>query len=224
MAHEPQPASPPPLRRPIERGNEEFARVLAFSDGLFAIAMTLLVVGIAVPELRAPSEGELWDALADLHPAYVSFFISFVVIGRYWVAHHQFFRLLAKLDYGLIWINLIYLAFVAFLPFPTALLGTYFENPVSVAAYAVSIALVSGLEVVLLRHAHRHRLLAHQLPDDVYRWAVLLSSTPVLFFLGSIPIAFASTTVAVLFWFGGVPLQLLVLNRWKPPHADRYIG
>ncbi len=198
--------------------------MLAFSDGLFAIAMTLLVVGIAVPELSKPNERELWDALGDLKSAYVSFFISFVVIGRYWIAHHQFFRMLGRLDYGLIWINMVYLAFVAFLPFPTALLGTYFENPVSIAVYAVSIAIVSGLEVLLLRHAQRHHLLERQLPDDVYRWGVLLSSTPVFFFLGSIPIAFASTTAAVLFWFGGVPLQLLVLNRWKPPNADDYIG
>jgi uncharacterized membrane protein len=90
-----EPQRQPPRRRVIERGDEEFSRVLAFSDGLFAIAMTLLVVGIEVPELGKPSERELWDALTDLQPAYVT----------------------------------IYLAFVAFLPFPTALLGTYFENP-----------------------------------------------------------------------------------------------
>jgi uncharacterized membrane protein len=218
-----EPQRRPPRRRPIGRGNEEFGRVLAFSDGLFAIAMTLLVVGIAVPTLESPSEGELWDALRDLDSAYVSFFISFVVIGRYWIAHHQFFRLLRELDYGLIWLNMVYLAFVAFLPFPTALLGTYFENPVSIVVYAVSIALVSGFEVLMLRHAHRHRLLEVQLPDDVYRWGVLLSTTPVVFFLGSIPVAFASTTLAVLLWFSGVPLQLL-FNRWKPPHADDYLG
>ena len=219
-----EPERLPRRRRPIARGDEEFGRVLAFSDGLFAIAMTLLVVGIEVPRMENPSEGQLWDAVADLQPAYVSFFISFVVIGRYWVAHHQFFRLLDKLDYGLIWWNTIYLAFVAFLPFPTALLGNYFENPVSIVVYAVSIALVSGLEVVLLRHAHRHRLLARQLPEDVYRWGVLTSTTPVIFFLGSIPVAFYDTSLAVLLWFGGVPLQLLVLNRRKPPHADEYIG
>lgn len=213
-----------PRRRPIERGNEEFARVLAFSDGMFAIAMTLLVVGIEVPRLPDPSERQLWDALQELDSSYVSFFVSFVVIGRYWIAHHQFFRLLREMDYGLIWLNTIYLAFVAFLPFPTAVLGSYFDNPVSVAVYAVAIALVSGLEVVLLRHAHRHGLIELALPDDVYRWAVLLSSTPVVFFLGSIPLAFVDTSLAVLFWFGGIPLQLLVLNRWKPANADEYIG
>ena len=211
-------------RRPIVRGGEEFSRVLAFSDGLFAIAMTLLVVGIAVPTLSSPGdERELWDALRELDSAYISFFISFAVIGRYWIAHHQFFRLLRELDYGLIWLNMVYLAFVAFLPFPTALLGTYFENPLSVAVYAVSIALVSGLEVLLLRHAHRHRLLERHPPNDVYRWGVLASSLPVLFFIGSIPLAFLSTTLAVLLWFGAVPLHA-VMGRWRPADVDEYFG
>lgn len=219
-----EPERGPPRRRPIARGDEEFSRVLAFSDGMFAIAMTLLVVGIEVPDLVRPDEGALWDAVKDLHPAYVSFFVSFIVIGRYWIAHHQFVRLLRELDYGLIWLNLIYLAFVAFLPFPTALLGNYFENPVAVVVYAVAVAIVSGMEVLLLRHAHRHRLFERELPEDVYRWGVMTSSTPVLFFLGSIPVAFYDTSLAVLLWFGGVPLQIFVLNRRKPAHADDYIG
>ncbi len=211
-------------RRPIERGDDEFGRVLAFSDGLFAIAMTLLVVGIEVPRMDDPSEAQLWDAVADLQPAYVSFFVSFVVIGRFWIAHHQFVRQLDRLDYRLIWLNTTYLAFVAFLPFPTALLGTYFENPVSIVAYAISVALVSGMEVVLLVHAHRRRLFERRLPEDVFRWGALVSATPVAFFLGSIPIAFHDTSLAVLFWFGGIPLQIFVLNRWKPAHADSYLG
>ena len=98
-------ASPerPPRGRLFERGGEEFARVLAFSDGMFAIAMTLLVVGIAVPTLDvADSSSELADALNDLSDAIVSFFISFAVIGRYWVAHHQLFSLLRGFDPGLI--------------------------------------------------------------------------------------------------------------------------
>lgn len=211
-----------PGRRSLIRGSEEFSRVLAFSDGLFAIAMTLLVVGIAVPTLQAPGdERELFDALRELDSSFVSFFISFAVIGRYWIAHHQFFRLLRELDYGLIWLNLAYLAFVAFLPFPTALLGAYFENPVSVALYAAMVALVSGLEVVMLRHAHIHGLIEQPLPDDVYRWSALMALTPVVSFLGSIPVAFLDTTLAVLCWLLAIPLQVL-LQRWKPPDADRY--
>jgi uncharacterized membrane protein len=210
------------LQVKYERGSEEFSRVLAFSDGLFAIAMTLLIVAVAVPTLKdAASIDELAGDLNDKSSEFVSFFISFAVIGRYWMAHHQFFARLAAFDGGLIAINLVYLAFIAFLPFPTDLLGTYFENPLSVAIYAVNVAIVSGLEVVLFRHAHQRGLMQERLPEDVYRWGVLQSASPVLFFLLSVPIAFASTELAVAFWFLGIPFAI-VSERWKPAAADRY--
>jgi uncharacterized membrane protein len=196
--------------------------VLAFSDGMFAIAMTLLVVGIGVPTIADGSdEGQLLDAFHDLVPEIVSFFISFAVIGRYWVAHHQFFARLRAMDYGLIGINLVYLAFIAFLPFPTALLGNYFENPISVATYAVAVALVSGLEVVLFRRAYRAGLLTLGMPEPVYRWGVAASSLPVAFLLASVPVAFLSTIAAVGVWFLSVPGQL-VLDRRRPPDAAEW--
>jgi uncharacterized membrane protein len=202
------------------RGSEEFSRVLAFSDGVFAIAMTLLVVGIVVPTLTdGGDEGELLEAFDDLVPEVISFFISFAVIGRYWVAHHQFFRLVRAMDYGLVRINLLYLAFIAFLPFPTALLGDYFENAVSVATYALAIAILSGLEVLLFRHTQRAGLLLREMPEPVYHWGILTSLLPVAFFVLSVPVAFLSTVLAVVVWFLPVPAQL-VLNRRRPPEAD----
>lgn len=206
-------------RGDFRRGSDEFSRVLAFSDGLFAIAMTLLVVGIAVPHLvHSGDQSELLDALSDLVPAITSFFISFFVIGRYWVAHHQFFRALRAMDYELMWINLVYLAFVAFLPFPTALLGNYFENPISVAIYAVTVGLVSGLEVALFAHAYGARLLAADMSPAVFRFGVKASLLPVAFFVLSVPVAFVDTTVAVAVWFLTVPGGLL-LNRARPAEA-----
>lgn len=198
--------------------------MLAFSDGVFAIAMTLLVVGIAVPTLSdGDSIDELADALNDLAPSFISFFISFGVIGRYWIAHHQFFAMLARADGRLVGINLLYLAFVAFLPFPTALLGTYFENPLSVSLYAVMVAVISGLEVVLFRHAHLRGLLKEAMPAEVYRWGVIGSLSPVAFFLASVPVAFASTTAAVCVWFLGIPYGVIA-DRWKPAAADRFFA
>jgi uncharacterized membrane protein len=207
-----------------KRGTEEFSRVLAFSDGVFAIAMTLLVVGITVPTISdADSPGELAKALGDEQAALISFFISFAVIGRYWVAHHQFVARLAAMDGGQITINLVYLAFIAFLPFPTDLLGNYFENPFSVAVYAVTIAVVSGLEVVNFRYAHRHGMMRERLPEDVYRWGVIESLSPVVFFLISVPVAFISSTLAVACWFLGIPFAMLT-GRWEPEAAKRYFG
>ena len=202
----------------------EFGRVLAFSDGLFAIAMTLLVVTIVVPTVSdGDSVGELADALGDLQSNVISFFISFAVIGRYWVAHHAFFSLLGAMDRGLIGLNLIYLAFIAFLPFPTALLGTYFENPLAVTIYAVSVAIVSGLEVVLFRHAHDRGLMRRRMPEDVYRWGMATSLSPVAVFVLSIPIAFLSTIAAACSWLLTIP-ALQIAERWKPARADEFFG
>jgi uncharacterized membrane protein len=103
--------------RTYDRDSVEFARVLAFSDGLFAIAMTLLIVAVAVPHISPEdSVHELAQALNDLGPALISFFISFAVIGRYWLAHHLFISLLGAMDKGFIGLNLIYLAFIASFP------------------------------------------------------------------------------------------------------------
>ena len=219
-------ASPehPPSDRLFERGGEEFGRVLAFSDGMFAIAMTLLVVGIAVPTLDvADSPRELADALNDLSDAIVSFFISFAVIGRYWVAHHQMFSLLRAFDPGLIGLNLFYLALIAFLPFPTALIGNYFDNPLAVAVYAATVAVISGLEVVLLRHAHRNGLLARAMPEDVYRWARGSSLLPVAFFAASVPVAYLSSELAVAIWFLAIPAGVITSRR-APDAIDDYFA
>lgn len=221
--------APPGAQRPARtrsyaRSTEEFVRVLAISDGVFAIAMTLLVIGIGVPTLRsAGSEDELLQALADLWPDVVGFVIGFAVIGRYWVAHHQFFSLVQDINGNLLSRNLIYLASIAFLPFPTALLGDYLHNPVAVSAYALAVAAVSALEVVLFRCAYHDGLLHRPPPPHVYRWAVRASILPVLLFLASVPVAFASTAAAVVIWMVVVPLEVFLVDRHRPRDTDEYL-
>jgi uncharacterized membrane protein len=202
----PASAERPSASRRYPRGSDEFGRVLALSDGLFAIAMTLLVVGIEVPDIADPdSIGDLVDALNDLTPSLTSFVVSFLVIGRYWYAHHQMFSLLGAMDRGLVSLNLVYLLLIAFLPFPTGLLGNFFDNPLAFTIYAAAVAAVSGMEVVLLRHAHRNGLLARPMPEEVYRFGALASLSPVAFFLLSIPISFWSSEVAIATWFLVIP-------------------
>jgi uncharacterized membrane protein len=206
-----------------DRDGAEFNRTLAFTDGLFAIAMTLLVVDLTVPVLNHDSSvHELADQLNNEKENFISFFISFAVIGRYWLAHHAFFSVLTRIDRALISLNLLYLAFIAFLPFPTALLGEYFANPLSIVIYAVNVAIVSGMEVVLFSRAQNHDLMEKKLPRDVYRFGVAMSLAPVLFFMLSIPVAFVSTTLAVCCWFLGIPLAAIA-DRWKPEGTDELL-
>jgi uncharacterized membrane protein len=210
--------------RTYDRDSAEFARVLAFTDGLFAIAMTLLIVAVAVPHIDdEASVHQLADSLNDLLPAFTSFFISFAVIGRYWLAHHQFVSLLGAMSQSFIALNLVYLAFIAFLPFPTALLGEFFSNPLSVVIYAVNVGIVSGMEVVLFRNAYRNDLLLRKPTPEVYRFGVIASLSPLFLFAISIPIAFVSTTLAVLTWFLTAPLGAW-LQRRAPKGADSLLG
>ena len=212
------------MPKTYDRDSVEFSRTLAFTDGLFAIAMTLLVVSIGVPQISGGDESihDLAEGIGDLSGAFVSFFISFAVIGRYWLAHHTYFSALARIDRAIIALNLVYLAFIAFLPFPTALLGEYFENPLSITIYAVNVAIVSGMEVVLFAYAQNHDLLERKLPRDIYRYGTAMSLAPVVFFLLSIPVAFISTTLAACCWFLGIPFAA-VAQRWKPEGADEML-
>jgi uncharacterized membrane protein len=101
-------------------------RLQAFSDGVFAIAITLLVLEIHVPQ--AP-EGELWRALFEQWPSYAAYVVTFAVIGIMWVNHHALIAFVARVDRPLLFLNLLLLLFVALLPFPTALLAEYLHSP-----------------------------------------------------------------------------------------------
>jgi uncharacterized membrane protein len=123
----------------------EFDRVSFFTDAVYAIAMTLLVVDLGIPHV-GDAPGALADALAGETAGIIGFFIGFIVLGRYWLAHHQFFSILASVDTRLIGLNLVYLAFVAFSPFPVGLISDYEGDSLSFLIFAGTMAMISGLE------------------------------------------------------------------------------
>lgn len=198
----------------------EFDRVAFFSDAVFAIAMTLLVVGIAVPTVQA---NELGEALRDLRVEILSFFISFVVIGYYWLAHHRFVASLERVDTGFMLINLGYLAAIAFAPFPTALVGKYEGQPEAVIIYAITVGVASLLETLQFVEARYRGLYGVAIPDDVFRFGLMASSAPVLVFALSIPVALWSTTAALVTWLLIFPLERLI-DRWRPQSVDELFG
>jgi uncharacterized membrane protein len=130
----------PSTRYPRPSQRDDFGRVLSFTDGVFAIAMTLLVVEIGVPETvegASDDPAALLGAFADKGPLIFAFFLGCSVIGFYWAAHHRFMSWLDAVDRGFVLLTVVYLTFVALLPFPTGVLGEFGENPISVVAFAV---------------------------------------------------------------------------------------
>ena len=119
-------------------------RVEAFSDGVFSIAITLLVLEIGIPEI--PTGESLWSALADQWPSYAAYVVSFLVIGIMWANHHTLFSYIGRVDRTLIFLNLLLLMVVALIPWPTNLVADYLDRGGSQARVAV--AVYSGVMVL----------------------------------------------------------------------------
>jgi uncharacterized membrane protein len=208
-----------PAGKGYERGEQEFSRVVNFSDGVFAIAMTLVVVGIQVPDVATD---DLPSALGDQLPQIIAFFAAFLFIGRYWLAHHQFFGQLRSVDTRQIAYSLVYLAAIAFLPFPIALVGRYEHAPLAVVITAATFGTASFLESVMFARARNTGALNRPISNEAYRYFQTASMIPVVLFVVSIPIAFVHTTLALCSWLLTYPIEM-VLGRRRPPGVDEYL-
>src|SRR5918998_422535 len=116
--------------------DNDTGRIEAFSDGVFAIAITLLVIEIGVPHVE-DARTTLFGALIEQWPSYLAYVISFLQIGVIWANHHNRFRFIARSDHVLLFLNILFLMCVAFIPFPTALLAEYLQGTERTTAGAV---------------------------------------------------------------------------------------
>lgn len=128
-------------------------RVEAFSDGVFAIVITLLILDIRVPEVEY---GELVTALMALLPRVFAYVISFGVIAVYWLAHHRSLQLIGKLNGLLIWLNMLYLLAVSLIPIPTALLGRYPLQPIPIVIYGLNLMAANTIGGIVTGYLGAH--------------------------------------------------------------------
>ena len=204
--------------RVVARAGEiGYDRILFFSDAVFAIAITLLIVDLRVPDLPHVQSGQL---LRHAIPQIGGFTYSFAAIGLFWLAHHGLFRHIKGLDHTLVLLNLLFLGTIAFMPYPTALLSTAGNQVAATVFYAASLTAVGVAEAAVWLYAIRIRELAMpEATPAVRRWVLLrILRTPVIF-LVSIPIALISPTVAKYLWLfifvGG-----FVLRRLEPAEEE----
>jgi uncharacterized membrane protein len=180
-------------------GGRELDRIVFFSDAVFAIAITILVLDIRVPDSLSPTE--LPAEVLSLWPKYLSYVISFLVLAIYWQAHHRVFKPIRGYDGTLLWLNFLFLMAVAFLPFPTSLLGEYGGQQVSVAVYATNAAVASLLLSAISWYAvSGHRLVAEDLDEEEARLRWLQGLAVPVVFLASIGVSFLSPMAAMYSW------------------------
>jgi uncharacterized membrane protein len=119
-------------------------RVEAFSDGVLAIVITILVLELKAPDLVAPSDRELWLAILHMLPEIWAWVVSFLFVLVFWVSHHYFFAELRGTDRGLLWLNGLFLLAVSFTPFPTGLVGRYPSSGTAVCLLSVAMLLTAS--------------------------------------------------------------------------------
>jgi len=118
-------------------------RLETLVDGVFAIAMTILVLELRPPPTLGP--GGLADDLVALWSRFATFFISFIVLGVYWFAHHQVFHFVLRVNRTLVWLNILFLMGIALVPFAASLLGSYPGDPIALSLYGAVLGLLAAL-------------------------------------------------------------------------------
>jgi len=208
------------LKPSHSRGGDDrvLGRLLAFTDGVFAIAITILIIGVVVPE--GTTKFNLDSVLASLWSNYQGFLISFFVIGLYWIGHVRQFRYIRKYGSGLLWLNLLFLLFIVIMPFTTNLVTKY-GSKTTVIMYGANIACAGYMGTILWRYAVRSYQRAGKKLGSIYirRGYIINLIAPVIFTL-SIGVAFINDDLAQYIWISTLVFYIMALIVFKMPRLD----
>jgi uncharacterized membrane protein len=183
-----------PKRR--EENEVEFGRIVAFSDGVFSIAITLLVLNLGID--KGLTEGQIDNALWDQREMFLAYGISFAVIGRFWLVHHRFFAEVQAFDGRMIGLNLLYLGWIVLIPFSSEVLGEYGGQTTAVVIYSVNLAVVVLLGLLMGVDARRRGLT--KIDDRTHRENQIRSAYIAGIFVLSIPVALVAPNLAPWLW------------------------
>src|SRR5512142_798349 len=201
-------------------------RIVFFSDAVMAIAITLLAIDIRVPEVNPTVAAQQLPALLSaMQPRFMTFFISFVVIGVYWISHHRYFGYIKRYDTRLVLLNFVFLFFIVCMPFLASLLGEYVFLPVALIAYTVAIAALGLAMALIWWYASRsHRLVEADLsPELIGTINVRLFSAPIVF-LVAVPFAYVSSTAVIIVWWLSPLAVVLAMRIWSRRRQARRAG
>jgi uncharacterized membrane protein len=198
---------------------KETGRIEAFSDGVFAIAVTLLVLELKVPQLAEDAgSAELWSTLLSRWPSYAAYLVSFMTILIVWVNHHRLFNIIHRSDSRFLFLNGLLLLVVTTIPFPTALLAEFLQKPsasVACAIYCGTFVLLALAFNAFWRYAaYRNRLLTRTVTtEQVEAVSRSLLFGPITYF-----VAFVLAFVNVYASFG---LCILLAIYWAVAGFER---
>ena len=200
------------------------ARVLTLSDGVFAIAMTLLVLELRVPERTVNVKAV--DVLRDIRPSFIAFLISFFVIASAWANHRDLFEVIRLTDRNLVWLNVVYLLPLTMIPFGAALLSRYGTDKLSLTIYGGLLLAIAVMRLVIWLYAtSRPHLLFEPVDRELRRSGVLLVVVPISLYVAAIVLAQVGNIgqdVSVVI-YALVPVLYFVTIIFTPPQLRPFL-
>jgi uncharacterized membrane protein len=189
----------------------EKSRLEAFSDGVFAIVITLLILDIRFPEV---TYDQFANALVSLFPRILAYVMSFIIIGLYWVVHHSSMHAIKKTDRGFLWLNILLLLGVSFIPFPTSLLGRYPFQAWPIVIYGLTLIACNAVGYVMLVYVWYHPHLA--IPE--FNKKYMRSHTPVYIvvngaYLGAILLAHSFPLLSYMIYIAVIIFLIVFLPK-----------
>lgn len=190
-------------------------RVETFSDGIFAIIITLLILDIKIPRIEGMvSSRALMEEVFLLLPNFLSWLLSFFTILVIWINHHRLFEIFKKIDYGIFWINAFLLLFVCFIPFPTSLMGNYLDNKFAVSLYGIAFGFMEFTFYVMRKYALKTKgLLGANINKDSFKKA-----TTKAFLFGPAPY-FTAAIIATFFPLISIAIYLITPIYFASSHS-----
>ncbi len=189
-----------PALTPAEERSANPDRLVFLSDGVIAIIATILVLEIRIPELG--SGQSLSDSLIEIRPTFVSFVISFLLVGMYWTLHNQTFSQVRHVDHNATWLNLLFLLVLALVPFASSALGEYPTEPTALHIYGAVLIAASLIRLALNAYFQTHPGLKwQQASKQTRRLTTVSSSIPILVFLLAMAVADWSPTLSLILYF-----------------------
>ena len=178
------------------------SRVETISDGVFAIVMTLLVFDIKVPSADIISSADLWGALATLWPLFLSYAFSFLVLSVFWINHHFLFHSFTRaVNRQLNLLNMVYLLFLAFVPFSAHLLGTFYTHQAAVVVYGLNIlAVVMTSTAMMVYIRARPELRNEDLSRRTVKQSWFRVWLSILLYVCGLLVSFISTPLSICFY------------------------
>ncbi len=204
-------------------GGLSIGRLETFVDGVFAVVITLLILDIRVPQVEGEAVGaKLLQEIINMWPKYFAYAISFVIVGVYWVGHHAQFRFIRHANRTLLWINILFLMCVAFVPFSAALIGEYRHEQIAVVIYGVNLIVVGGCLYLHYWYAtQNHRLVDADLSAQQIETSKRRILMAPMICLVAIGLSFVSTTLSIILYLL-LPIPYILPGRidihWSRSH------